>query len=75
MNPALAFLTSPLGIVVVIVAALLMGRFLWHVLMGVLHLVLVVAIVGIVLYGFGVLRLPNDIGPTTRTASHYRVHT
>jgi hypothetical protein len=75
MNSALAFLTSPLGIAVVIVAALLAGRFLWHVLVGALHLVLVVAIVGVVLYGLGVLRLPDDARPITRTAVHYRVRT
>lgn len=71
MTPVIAFVTSPLGLAIGIVAALLIGRFLWHVLVGILHLALVVAIVGVVLYGLGALPPPSDAQP----AVHHRVRT
>lgn len=53
MDPIIAFLCSPLGIVVAIIAAALMGRFLWHVIEFMLEFAAVAAIIGLVIYALG----------------------
>lgn len=72
MTPIIPFLTSPLGIVCIIVVVLLGGRFLWHALVGLLHLVLVVAIVGVIVYALGGL---PDVATPQPAAHHFRVRT
>lgn len=52
------FFTSPLGIVCIIIAALFAGRFLWQLVTFALHLALVVAIVGVIVYALG--GLPDE---------------
>ena len=53
MDPIIAFLCSPLGIIVAIIAAALAGRFLWHVVVFVLEFSLVAALVGVIIYALG----------------------
>lgn len=53
MDPIISFLCSPLGIIVAIIAAALMGRFLWHIVVFALEFALVAAIIGLVVYALG----------------------
>jgi hypothetical protein len=53
MDPIIAFLCSPLGIVVAIIAAALTGRFLWHVVIFALEFAAVAAIIGVIVYALG----------------------
>lgn len=52
-NPLIAFFSTPVGIVALVALAVLAGRFLWHLLAGVLHVALIAAILAIIAYGLG----------------------
>lgn len=52
-NPLIAFFSTPIGIVALVALAVLAGRFLWHLLAGVLHVALIVGILAIIAYGLG----------------------
>jgi hypothetical protein len=53
MDPIITFLCSPLGIIVALIAAAFVGRFLWHIVVFALEFALVAAIIGLVVYGLG----------------------
>ena len=72
MDPIIAFLCSPLGIIAAIIAAALAGRFLWHVVVFALEFSLVAAIISVLIYalgGFG--NIVQQPYPAQHQAAHY----
>jgi len=49
----LSFLFTPIGVIVGIIMAVLLGKFAWHVVVALAETALIVAILGVVIYALG----------------------